>query len=148
MRQEIAGALAEGRQAHAVHLGDVYYSGLASEDQEDLGPELGGKLAPVLTTGRVTAWWWGHEHRAMTFRPSGGVQYPRCLGNGGMPVLRDPALTEQGRTVADWESRRYIWSGLRRWARSGFVVIDLAGDTISVRYRDDDGRQVHRETVS
>jgi hypothetical protein len=40
------------------------------------------------------------------------------------------------------------WSGLRRWARSGFAVIDLAGDTISVRYRDDDGRQVHSETVS
>ena len=270
MQEEIAGALAEGREAHAVHLGDVYYSGLASEDQRrflaywpvtaaqaasgvtswslngnhdmysggygyfgtlladprfaaqhspdgqptsffrltspswdfvaldtswdqnvlstgavavlqdpqagyvakvagesarklvllshhqltslydqhDLGPELGGKLAPVLTTNRVTAWWWGHEHRAMTFRPFGGVQYPRCLGNGGIPVLRDPALTEQGRTVADWESRRYIWSGLRRWARSGFAVIDLAGDTISVRYRDDDGRQVHRETVS
>ena len=117
-------------------------------DQKDLGPELGGKLAPVLITNRVTAWWWGHEHRAMTFRPFGGVQYPRCLGNGGMPVLRDPALTAKGRTVADWESRRYIWSGLRRWARSGFAVIELAGDTISVRYRDDDGRQVHRETVS
>jgi hypothetical protein len=99
-------------------------------DQHDLGPELGGKLAPVLTTNRVTAWWWGHQHRAMTFRPFGGVQYPRCLSNGGIPVLRDPALTGQGRTVADWESRRYIWSGLRRWARSGFAVIDLAGDTM------------------
>ena len=33
MQEEIAGALAEGREAHAVHLGDVYYSGLPSEDQ-------------------------------------------------------------------------------------------------------------------
>jgi hypothetical protein len=117
-------------------------------DTKDLGPELGGKLAPLLSGDRVTAWWWGHEHRAMTFRPHGGVQYPRCLGNGGVPVLRDPALTEQARKAADWDSRRFIWSGLRRWARSGFAVLDLAGETIQVRYRDDDGKQAHRETVS
>ena len=116
-------------------------------DQHDIGPELGRKLAPVLTSGRVTAWWWGHEHRAMTFKPFGGVQYPRCLGNGSVPVLRGPAMTEAIRQVADWDSRRYIWSGLRRWTRFGFAVLDLAGESIDVRYRDDDGKQAHCETV-
>jgi hypothetical protein len=117
-------------------------------DQKDLGPELGRKLAPLLSGNRVTAWWWGHEHRAMAFKPYGGVQYPRCLGNGGVPVLRDPVMTGKARQAADWDSRRFIWSGLRRWARSGFAVLDLAGETISVRYRDDDGQQTHRETIS
>lgn len=51
------------------------------------------------------------------------------LSTGAVAVLQDP----QAGYVA---------------ARSGFAVIDLAADTISVRYRDDDGRQVHRETVS
>ena len=116
-------------------------------DQHDIGSELSGKLAPVLTSNRVTAWWWGHEHRAMAFKPFGGVQYPRCLGNGGVPVLRDPAMTEAVRKVADWDSRRYIWSGLRRWTRFGFAVLDLTGEQIDVRYRDDDGKQSHHETI-
>ena len=194
MQQEVAGALAEGREAHVIHLGDVYYSGLPSEDQrrflafwpvtadqagagvtswslngnhdmysggfgyfdtllgdprfagqhspdgkptsffrltspswdfvgldtawdhdvltkggsavledpqagyvarvagesarklvlfshhqlvsvydkEDITPELGSKLAPVLGSDRVTAWWWGHEHRALAYRPPAG----------------------------------------------------------------------------
>ena len=117
-------------------------------DQADLGPELGGKLAPVLGGGRVTAWWWGHEHRAMAYKPYGGVQYPRCLGNGGVPVLLDPPMTAAVRQVADWDSRRYIWSGLRRWTRSGFAVLDLAGERLTVRYRDDDGTQTREETIS
>jgi len=270
MQDEVAGALAEGREAHVIHLGDIYYSGLPSEDQRrflafwpvtvaqssagvtswslngnhdmysggfgyfdtlladprfaaqhspdgqptsffrltspswefagldtswdsdvlskgatavledpqadyvatmakesarklvlfshhqltsvydthDIAPELAGKLAPVLTGSRVTAWWWGHEHRAMAYKPYGGVQYPRCLGNGGVPVLRDPAMTAQVMEKADWDSRRYVWSGLHRWTRFGFAVLDLARDKIYVRYRDDDGTQTRTETVS
>ena len=270
MRQEVAAALASGREAHVIHLGDVYYSGLPSEDQRrflahwpvtadqpgagvtswslngnhdmysggygyfetlladprfaaqrspggeptsffrltspswefigldtawdpdvlstgavavlqdpqasyvarvagesarklalfshhqltsvydthDLGPELARKLAPVLAGNRVTAWWWGHEHRALAYKPSGGVQYPRCLGNGGVPVLLDPPMTSEARQAVGWQSRRYIWSGLHRWTRFGFAVLDLAGDKINVRYRDDDGNQAHHETIS
>ncbi len=269
MQQEVAGALAEGREAHVIHLGDVYYSGLPSEDQrrflafwpvtadqagagvtswslngnhdmysggfgyfdtllgdprfagqhspdgkptsffrltspswdfvgldtawdhdvltkggsavledpqaeyvarvagesarklvlfshhqlvsvydkEDITPELGSKLAPVLGSDRVTAWWWGHEHRALAYRPAGGVHYPRCLGNGGVPILRPPALTAATGTVAEWESRRYIWSGGQQWSRFGFAVLDLSEAAISVRYRDDDGKQAYSETV-
>ena len=117
-------------------------------EKHDLSPELTRKLAPVLAGNRVTAWWWGHEHRAMAFKPFGGVQYPRCLGNGGVPVLLDPAMTAQARQAADWESRRYIWSGLHRWTRFGFAVLDLAGEKINVRYRDDDGSQARHETIS
>jgi Calcineurin-like phosphoesterase len=117
-------------------------------DTHDLGPVLGSKLAPVLAGNRVTAWWWGHEHRAMAYKPSGGVQYPRCLGNGGVPVLLDPPMSAAVSQVADWDSRRYIWSGLQRWTRFGFAVLDLAGERINVRYRDDDGTQTRLETIS
>ena len=60
-------------------------------DKADLGSTLPAKLAPVLNANRVTAWWWGHEHRAITYEAGGGIRYPRCLGNGGVPVLPDPA---------------------------------------------------------
>ena len=34
MAEEVADALAHGREAHVIHLGDVYYSGLPSEVQQ------------------------------------------------------------------------------------------------------------------
>ena len=58
-------------------------------DKSDLGSTLPDQLAPVLDDNRVTAWWWGHEHRAITYQAAGGVRYPRCLGNGGVPILPD-----------------------------------------------------------
>jgi hypothetical protein len=117
-------------------------------DKEDITPELSRKLAPVLTGDRVTAWWWGHEHRALAYRPSAGVKSPHCLGNGGVPVLRPPALTSSTGAVAEWESRRFIRSGGQQWTRFGFAVLDLNGATISARYRDDDGTETYREVVS
>src|SRR4051812_40013748 len=53
----------------------------------DLGKVLPRKLATVLAGEQVTAWYWGHEHRCMAFDAAGGVQFPRCLGHGGVPVL-------------------------------------------------------------
>ena len=64
-----------------------------------------------------------------------------------MPILRPPALTAATGTVAEWESRRYIWSGGQQWSRFGFAVLDLSEAAISVRYRDDDGKQAYSETV-
>ena len=116
-------------------------------DKEDITPELGTKLAPVLSGDRVTAWWWGHEHRALAYRQAGGVHYPHCLGNGGVPVLRPPALTATTGKVAEWESRRYIWSGGKQWSRFGFAVLDLSEGTITARYRDDDGTETFHETI-
>ena len=67
---------------------------------------------------------------------------PALAGNCGTP------MTDEVRQAADGESRRYIWSGLRRWTRFGFAVLDLAGDRINVRYCDDDGNQAYHETIS
>jgi Calcineurin-like phosphoesterase len=51
-------------------------------DPEDQGPTLPDKLDPVLNTGRVTAWIWGHEHRCMGFAADQHIEFPRCIGNG------------------------------------------------------------------
>jgi len=39
-------------------------------DKEDIGPVLTAKLGSLLDRGRITAWWWGHEHRCMGSRPT------------------------------------------------------------------------------
>lgn len=56
MAEEIVGALAQGREAHVIHLGDVYYSGLPGEVQRNF---LAPGLWPVsLDQSRqgVTSW--------------------------------------------------------------------------------------------
>ncbi len=48
------------------------------------------KLAALLTTKRILAWYWGHEHRAVMFDQHEEWQlFGRCLGHGGFPYYRD-----------------------------------------------------------
>lgn len=117
-------------------------------DQGDLGPTLPGKLAPVLDGNRVTAWWWGHEHRAITYGAKSGVRFPRCLGNGGVPVKPDHAPPANSDPAVTWHSTRTIREHGQRWNRFGFAVLDLHPDHIDAAYIDDDGYPAHTETVS
>ncbi|MGI8449248.1 MAG: hypothetical protein ACR2MP_19125 [Streptosporangiaceae bacterium] len=54
---------------------------MAAYDPADLGPVLPAKLGPVLDSGRVAAWLWGHEHRCMAFKAAHGVRFPRSAWN-------------------------------------------------------------------
>jgi hypothetical protein len=117
-------------------------------DHDDIGPTLTGKLGPVLDTNRVTAWWWGHEHRAITYDPAGGVRYPRCLGNGGVPVEPDPAPAPGSQPVMTWRSVRTVEEDGQQRTRFGFAVLDLSPEEIAVAYVDDDGVTSHTETIT
>jgi Calcineurin-like phosphoesterase len=117
-------------------------------DRADLGSTLPAKLAPVLTGNRVTAWWWGHEHRAITYEAAAGVRYPRCLGNGGVPVLPDPAPPAGSKPAITWHSTRSVREDGQERTRFGFAVLDLHPDRIEVTYVDDDGHIPHTETIT
>ena len=117
-------------------------------DQGDLGQTLPGKLAPVLTGDRVTAWWWGHEHRAITYATAAGVRYPRCLGNGGVPIPPDAAPPAGHTPSITWRGTRTVREHGQRTNRFGFAVLDLHPDRIDAAYIDDDGHTAHTETVS
>jgi hypothetical protein len=80
---EFVAAIARPRDKKLALFSHHQYLSVYSPD--DLGEELGNKLAPVLDNGLVTAWWWGHEHRCMGFLPTGGVRYPRCLRSAPIP---------------------------------------------------------------
>ncbi len=44
-------------------------------------------FGPLLTEGRVSAWFWGHEHALAIYQPYAGLSRGRCVGNGAIPVL-------------------------------------------------------------
>jgi predicted phosphodiesterase len=53
------------------------------------GPRLVARLAPVLKTQRVVAWYWGHEHLLAVYdRNSVWGVNGRCVGHGGFPYFR------------------------------------------------------------
>ena len=121
---------------------------MSAYDQADLSPVLPAKLGPVLGSGRVTAWWWGHEHRCMGFQPGQGVPFPRCLGHGGVPVLQPHAPGDPVPPPGAWEERGFLEDADGdHWARFGFAVLDLDGGQMQVRYRDDTGAQVRSEVI-
>ena len=117
-------------------------------DKSDVGTVLPAKLAPVLNTDRVTAWWWGHEHRAITYEATAGVRYPRCLGNGSVPILPDADPPPGSEPVITWHSTRTVREHGQSWTRFGFAVLDLRPDRIDVAYVDDDGQITHTEQVT
>lgn len=121
---------------------------VSAYDTADLGPTLAHKLEPVLSANRVTAWWWGHEHRAITYSAAMGVQHPRCLGNGGVPVQPDPDPPAGTEPSVSWHSIRTVEEDGQDRTRFGFAVLDLHQDRIEVAYIDDDGVTSHSEAIT
>jgi Calcineurin-like phosphoesterase len=120
---------------------------LSVYDKEDLGPTLGEKLAPVLDSGRVTAWLWGHEHRCMGFEEAKKVKVSRCIGHGGVPVLMEHKPGEPIPPPGEWEERDFSEYHGDHWARMGFAILDLDGPRIKVRYRNELGETSREETI-
>jgi hypothetical protein len=69
---------------------------------DDQGPKLQVALSDLLEKQRITAWFWGHEHRLVVYEPhqKWGVK-GRCVGHGGFPAFRDTDIGAGG-AVYKW----------------------------------------------
>jgi hypothetical protein len=74
------------------------------------GPKVIGFLRLLLDSGRIYAWYWGHEHRCVIYdrHPVWNLA-GRCIGHGGYPYFRDTktlngmnATLVQGANSATW----------------------------------------------
>ena len=131
--------------------------------QRSVGAGIRDKTAKVRNTGRIHAWFWGHEHRCFVYERYLGVTCPVCLGNGGVPELLSPELTLAstfGWITGLWSEIAALFKrrvkppqilyepttpdvdddGLK-WAKLGFVVLDLDGPVGTAVYVDEEGRQ-------
>jgi hypothetical protein len=53
------------------------------------GPKLIAALQPFLEARRISAWYWGHEHRCVLYDPHPAYRFQgRCVGHGGFPETR------------------------------------------------------------
>lgn len=79
----------------------------------------------VLRSGKIFAWYWGHEHRCSIFEgpdKNFGI-LARCIGNSGMPDSRDPTrnLPRAGEPVYD----RAEWRRSKAQVKEGNLLPDV-----------------------
>ena len=91
--------------------------------------------------GRITGWFWGHEHKLIAYGAHADIGYATCMGHGA--ILEAPA---QKPHPGEFDGRFTDPEGLT-WRMPGFTVLDLDGPTMRVRYLDKAGRPWRADDV-
>ena len=112
---------------------------------EDGGEKLLKKLEDPLTRERVRAWFWGHEHRCVLYEPREHIEYPRCVGHGGIPFYVAKGIPPRG---VIYEYRDGFSDLLESWNYFGFVVLDFEDDKIVVSYINERNLKHHEEVLT
>jgi hypothetical protein len=106
------------------------------------GPKIRDKLRGPLDSGRITAWFWGHEHRCVQYEDgTQGVGKARLVGHSGVPVY---AHREPVRPPAEFHYLESFPTALEEWAVMGFAVVELSGAHAEVRYFNEFGHELDK----
>jgi hypothetical protein len=106
-------------------------------------PIAGGGVNQVLLSqlsaslDKVTAWFWGHEHRLGVYDAFQGIRRGRCLGHAAVPVFSDatgdppklagvPVLLVNGAPLDPGSANGLF--------KHGFAIMELAGKNATVSY--------------
>jgi hypothetical protein len=111
-------------------------------------PKLERKIRPLIDANRIKAWFWGHEHGCVLYRSHMGVEFARCVGNGGVPEYMPRVATDPYAEPAFWELRERRPLAGQPWNTFGFAVLDFNGPKIDVTYFDEDGNVVRQEQIA
>lgn len=87
------------------------------------GEKLVAKLRDVLESKRVSAWYWGHEHRCAVFEPhpTYGLK-GRCIGHSGYPAFREKFQESEGIAI-NCKDASY-WRKVKRTSAPAALVLD------------------------
>jgi hypothetical protein len=112
----------------------------------DLGQVLLRQLKSFLDSGRIYAWFWGHEHRGVVYAPNALYNFKaRCIGHGGFPYAPFSGTPPGTATFPiAWSEQRTepnnAWYGIR-----GFALMTFNGAQAKVDYIDQTGATVYSE---
>jgi hypothetical protein len=130
---------------------------------------LRSKVAGLLDTRRILAWYWGHQHAAILFEPHPlwGL-FGRCIGHGGFPFFRHKGneQVEIGKAGSLWrrvpaaagtpaakqldDPNPYVGpdANPERYGAQGFASLELAGPRLVERIHRPDGTIIHERELS
>jgi hypothetical protein len=144
-------ALADDHPGHRLMLFSHHQPFSAFEKQ---GPMLVAKLWKLLGSGRIAAWYWGHEHLCARYDlHEGWKMHGRCIGHGGFPYYRVlPTEIPDGTRWAAFASRNYVPGGVvldgpnphvpgheDAYGPNGYVMVELQGRAVHETYHAADG---------
>jgi hypothetical protein len=127
------------------------------------GPKLVEKLRPILASGRIFAWYWGHEHRCVLYdrHPQWGLQ-GRCVGHGGFPYYRDNLGARNGGVT--WRRMEanenapgaeildgpnpYVKENPSKYGPHGYVTLVLQGAELRETVHNADGTVLRTNVLS
>jgi len=81
---------------------------------DNQGPKLISFLRLLLDSGRIYAWYWGHEHRCVIYdRHPEWKLAGRCIGHGGYPYFRDTKELKKRKAVKKTGANGSTWFQLQ-----------------------------------
>lgn len=132
------------------------------------GTKLAARLSGLLKTGKVFAWYWGHEHRCVLYRPDpryGGL-LGRCLGHGGMPYTRAavedlPVDHKVGESIwRRFDAKNMVPGGLildgpnpyiegreTKYGPHGYMTLELEDQYLTEVVHTPAGEEIHRQQI-
>jgi hypothetical protein len=135
---------------------------------DDQGPRLAAKLGGLLRSGRIFAWYWGHEHRCILYEPDPryGDLLGRCLGHGGMPYTRRAVATiPRDHTVGQsiwrrFESKNMVPGGLvldgpnpyiqgneAKYGPHGYMTLEFQDEHLVEVIHTPTGEEIYRQEI-
>jgi hypothetical protein len=108
---------------------------------------LASQIKPVLKTGRIDGWFWGHEHRCLVYGPAERVGLASCVGHGGVP---EHLIAKEGDPLPKplvYDYRKVWGDGTEPWDTFGFVCLDLDEASCRLTYVDEDGNPHYQASI-
>jgi hypothetical protein len=111
------------------------------------GEHLEEWLSPLLEAGKFYAWFWGHEHQCVVYKPYDRFQglKARCIGHGGIPFYIPEATPPNSQFPVEWVDRQPRPDNPQR-GMHGFVLLTFDGPRVGVEYIRQDGSLAHSES--
>jgi len=99
-------------------------------------PHLMKAFDTMAALGKISAWFWGHEHTLSIYQPFKGIQRGRCIGHGAIPVPNNDdvykVVDELDEAPALIDGTK-MGSGPRLW-NHGYSLLSLGGETCRAEY--------------
>jgi hypothetical protein len=128
------------------------------------GPKLVKQLEPLFSNKRIYAWYWGHEHHCILYKPHPlyGLR-GRCVGHGGFPYFREKGLFGATPPSAPvWKNldsknlvpaaqildgtNEYIEDGPQDYGPNGYMTLEFDGDELYEIAHMPDGKEVWNQS--
>jgi hypothetical protein len=94
-------------------------------------------------TGKITAWYWGHEHLCVVYKPYKGIK-GRCIGHGCFPYEIPPSTPPYAGPAVEWVLRaddpQHAGRGIH-----GFALLEIHNGNVTASYIDQLGTIHYQE---